>query len=241
MGKKRLQNTTSFSCFCKEQADDKLYAIEKSTAKIDELDAEITDLDALIADLASEIALLTKKISRITAKVEEITEEREKDHASYLEKEADASNAISAIKRAIAAMKESKTNLEGKVDLDLLERTMARFSISTAELALLKNNKPGEAFQYEYHSNDIIATLESLLDKFTEIKNRLDMEEFKPQADLPNAWQTAWSQQHGQYYYWCEPSHLKWAGHLARTRLEPGHGQRWESAQRPTPGFMPEG
>merc|ERR1719433_477103 len=178
MGKKRLQNI-KFSCFCKEQADDKLYAIEKSTAKIDELDAEITDLKALIADLDNEIATLTKKISKITAKVEEITEEREKEHATYLEKEADASSAISAIERAIAAMKESKTNLEGKVDLDLLERTMARFSISTAELALLKNNKPGEAFQYEYHSNDIIATLESLLAKFTEIKNRLDMEEFE--------------------------------------------------------------
>merc|ERR1712129_48123 len=121
----------------------------------------------------------TKQISRIEGKIEEITEERERQHASYVEKEADASNAISAIKRAIAAMKESKTNLEGKVDLDLLERTMARFSISTAELALLKNNKPGESFQYEYHSNDIIATLEGLLDKFTEIKNRLDMEEFE--------------------------------------------------------------
>merc|ERR1719383_1079148 len=70
---------------------------------------------------------------------------------------------------------------------------MARFSISTAKLALLRSTKPGEAFQYEYHSNDIIATLEGLLDKFTEIKNRLDMEEFeansafdKKRLDLEN-------------------------------------------------------
>jgi len=53
---------------------------------------------------------------------------------------------------------------------------MVRFSINTAKLAVLKSAKPGEAFQYEYHSNDIIATLEGLLDTFTATKNRLDME-----------------------------------------------------------------
>merc|ERR1719383_780358 len=56
---------------------------------------------------------------------------------------------------------------------------MAKFSISTAKFALLKNAKPGEAFQYEYHSNDIIATLDGLLDTFTSTKSRLDMEEFE--------------------------------------------------------------
>merc|ERR1712045_1012240 len=73
-GKKEAAQYDKFSCFCKEQADDKLYAIEKSTAKIEELDAELADLKALIADLDNEIATLTKKISKITAKVEEITE-----------------------------------------------------------------------------------------------------------------------------------------------------------------------
>merc|ERR1719297_504198 len=129
----------------------------------------------------------------IEEKVKEITEKREAEHAKYVEREADASNAISALKRAIAAMKDLKTQMEGKVDLDLLERTMARFNISTAKLALLKSAKPGDAFQYEYHSNDIIATLEGLLDTFTGIKNRLDMEEFeansafeKKRLDLEN-------------------------------------------------------
>lgn len=178
-GKKEAAQYDKFSCFCKEQADGKLYAIEKSTAKIEELDAEIEDLDALISELAKDIATLTKKITRLEGKIKEATEEREKDHASYVEKEADVSSAISALKRAIAAMTDSKGNLEGKVDLELLERTMSRFSISTAKLALLKSAQPGEAFQYEYHSNDIIATLESLLDTFTETKNRLDQEEFE--------------------------------------------------------------
>jgi len=192
-GKKEAAQYDKFSCFCKEQADEKLYAIEKSTAKIEELDAEITDLDALIASLADEIAKLTKQISKLEQTIEDITATREAEHAKYVEKEADVSSAISALKRAIAAMKDSKTQLEGKVDLELLERTMAQFSISTAKLAVLKSAKPGEAFQYEYHSNDIIATLKGLLDTFTATKNRLDMEEFeansvfdKKRLDLEN-------------------------------------------------------
>jgi len=192
-GKKEAAQYDKFSCFCKEQADEKLYAIEKSTAKIEELDAEITDLDALIASLADEIAKLTKQITKLEQTIEDITATREAEHAKYVEKEADVSQAISALKRAIAAMKDSKTQLDGKVDLELLERTMARFSISTAKLAVLKSAKPGEAFQYEYHSNDIIATLEGLLDTFTATKNRLDMEEFeansvfdKKRLDLEN-------------------------------------------------------
>merc|ERR1719326_1257778 len=54
-----------FACFCKEQADDKLYAITKSkelikqqTAKIKLLEAEIDELNAEIADLASKIDTL---------------------------------------------------------------------------------------------------------------------------------------------------------------------------------------
>jgi len=178
-GKKEAAQYDKFSCFCKEQADDKLYAIEKSTAKIEELDAEITDLDTLISSLASDIAVLTKKITNLEAKIKAATEERDKEHAAYLEKDADVTSAISALKRAIAAMTDSKGQLEGKVDLDLLQQTMRRLKLDTAKLALLKAAQPGEAFQYEYHSNDIIATLESLLDTFTETKNRLDMEEFE--------------------------------------------------------------
>jgi uncharacterized coiled-coil DUF342 family protein len=192
-GKKEAAQYDKFSCFCKEQADEKLYAIEKSAAKIEELDAEIADLGALIASLAEDIGKLGKRIARIEGRVKKITSAREEEHASYVEKEADVSNAISALKRAIAAMKDSKGQLEGKVDLDLLERTMVRFSISTAKLATLRNAKPGEAFQYEYHSNDIIATLENVLDTFTETKNRLDTEEFeansafeKKRLDLEN-------------------------------------------------------
>merc|ERR1719439_272460 len=48
-GKKEAAEYDKFACFCKEQADDKLYAIEKSEAKIKDLTAQINDYDAQIA------------------------------------------------------------------------------------------------------------------------------------------------------------------------------------------------
>ena len=45
-----------FACFCKEQADDKLYAITKSDEKIKKLDAKIEAL-------AAEIEVLDKEVS----------------------------------------------------------------------------------------------------------------------------------------------------------------------------------
>merc|ERR1719433_277444 len=38
--------------------------------------------------------------------------------------------------------------------------------------------QPGEAYEYEYHANDIIAMLEGLLASFSENKKKLDLKEF---------------------------------------------------------------
>merc|ERR1719199_1105389 len=40
-----------YACFCKDQADDKVYVIAKSDKKIKELDAEITALTGEITEL----------------------------------------------------------------------------------------------------------------------------------------------------------------------------------------------
>jgi hypothetical protein len=50
--------------------------------------------------------------------------------------------------------------------------------LPSAVALISKLNKPGEAHGYDYQSNDIIATLETLLAKFKEMKKRLDTEEF---------------------------------------------------------------
>merc|ERR1719379_569985 len=54
-GKTEAADYDKFACFCKEQADGKLYAIEKSTKKIEKLQAEIAELESQIAGLEDQI------------------------------------------------------------------------------------------------------------------------------------------------------------------------------------------
>merc|ERR1719199_1969291 len=82
-GAKEAAQYDKFACFCKEQADGKLYSIEKSEAKIADLKAEIKELDTAIADLNSAISKLSKKISKLENEIEKKTKKREKEHAVY--------------------------------------------------------------------------------------------------------------------------------------------------------------
>merc|ERR1719393_405949 len=181
-----------FACFCKEQADDKLYAITKSeeliktqTAKIKLLESEIDELNAAIADLK-------KKKSKLEGEQKEAQEARAKEHEAYAVEEKDMADAITAIKGAIAALEESKEQMTD-AKLDLAQRKLATMKThisrpslekvaaaaaakAKAVLALLDEMAPGKPAAYEYHSNDIIATLKGLLKTFKADKYELDTE-----------------------------------------------------------------
>merc|ERR1719335_1907564 len=112
-GKDEAASYDKFACFCKEQADDKLYAITKSeeliktqTAKIKLLASEIDELNAAISDLK-------KKKSKLEEEAKESAAARAKEHEAYAVEEADMAAAIEAIKGAIEALEESK---KGMVD-----------------------------------------------------------------------------------------------------------------------------
>merc|ERR1719498_483631 len=79
-GKKEATQYDKFSCFCKEQADDKLYAIEKSDAKIADLKAEIEALSTAISKLNGEIGDLSKKTSDLESEIDKKTKKRNKEH-----------------------------------------------------------------------------------------------------------------------------------------------------------------
>merc|ERR1719478_1532762 len=82
-GKKEAAAYDKYACFCKEQADEKLYSIEKSDAKIADLKAEIKELDTAIAKLNGEISDLSKQISKLDKDIKDRTAKREKEHANY--------------------------------------------------------------------------------------------------------------------------------------------------------------
>mmetsp|Transcript_30882 Transcript_30882/g.83671 ORF Transcript_30882/g.83671 Transcript_30882/m.83671 type:complete len:704 (-) Transcript_30882:97-2208(-) len=191
-GKSEAAQYDKYACFCKEQADEKLYAIETSEKLINTLAAEIGDLKADIADLSSGISGLATKISGLEGSIKTAVDGRAAENAVYVGKEADTRGAIDALKRAIAAIRASKGQMSGKVALEKAAPALAQLraaavgaALSAAERRLLAAaGQPGEAYDYEFHANDILATLQALLVSFSDIKDRLDQEEFEAQSSF---------------------------------------------------------
>jgi hypothetical protein len=181
-GKKEAEQYDKFACFCKEQADDKLYAIEKSTAKIEKQTARINKLEGEIADLNTAINALTGKIEAKEAEIKDAEDLRAEQHAEYVEEDDKMQAAIKAIKGAIKALKDSKKSVKeggGRVDLVQLRSFARSLKASRAARANSVIDQLQKPASFEYQSNDIIATLESLKDQFLENKKELDQEEFE--------------------------------------------------------------
>jgi len=167
-GKKEAAQYDKFACFCKEQADEKLYGIEKSDAKIADLKAEIKELDTAIAKLNGEVADLSKKISSLEGEIKRKTDKRDGEHAEYQARANDMNEAIDACGAAIAALRDSKGAMSGAKTTNLVQ-------VVALQKAVAKLGKGAPAFQYQ--SNDIIATIEDLQATFKEMKKELDFTE----------------------------------------------------------------
>jgi len=179
-GKKEAAAYDKYACFCKEQADEKLYNIEKSEAKIADLKAEIKELDGEIAVLNGQISDLSKTISKLENEINKKTKKREKEHAEYEVKATDMNEAIAACGAAIDALKDSKAEMSG-AKLSLVQKTgsvVKAWSQNAHAVALLSKLGSSAAPKYQYQGNDIIATLEDLLAEFKQMKKDLDIEEF---------------------------------------------------------------
>lgn len=180
-GKKEAAQYDKFACFCKEQSDDKNYAIEKSQKIISRLTAQITKLEADIAQLTTDISKLSLSITEKGKEIDEATEVREKEHKEYLVKAEDLDEAIVMCENAIAAIKESKGDLkDAKVNLAQVQNQLlvspSMEKMSHDLLALVQ--KIGQApAKYQFQGNDIIAILQKTLASMKSMKKDLDFDE----------------------------------------------------------------
>jgi len=190
-GKAEAKQYDKTACFCKEQADDKLYAIEKSKEKIKKLNAQIAALEAEIAELNAKITELSQKISDLEEAIKNLVAARTKEHTAYLKEAKNMDDAISAMERAIKALKDAKKEqTDSKTDLLQLRssatkvlqtiRTSSSIHASDEQLAAVKvlETQPASEFQ----SNGIISMLENMLTQFKENKKELDGTEFDSKA-----------------------------------------------------------
>merc|ERR1719276_789067 len=191
-GKKEAEQYDKYACFCKEQADEKLYNIEKSEKIIKKQTAKISKLETEISVLNGDINKLTTLIEEKQAAIKAAEETRNEQHEKYVATDNDMQAAIKAIKGAIKALKDSKGEMKGDADTDLLQvKALAgqvlkvvhpRLLSQKQHAALVQISEPGKAHAFEYQSNDIIAVLEGLKDEFLQNKKDLDESEFGTNA-----------------------------------------------------------
>lgn len=172
-GKAEAAEYDKFACFCKEQLDEKVYAIEKSQKKISKLTAKVTKLDTEITDMNVDIGALSQSISSLETDIQEAASTRAADHQTYVTAEQNVSDGIAALQDAIQALEDSQAGMQ---DAKLsLAQVRAR-----VEHALRRVGQ--EPAVYEYHSGGIMGTLKSLLQTFQQQKKDLDAAEFDRKA-----------------------------------------------------------
>jgi len=188
-GKKEAAQYDKYSCFCKEQADEKQYAIEKSTKLEKELGVKIDKLDGELSNLATEISELGTSITSKESEHERLTTARADEHEVYLEAKKNLTSGISAVEGALETLKSAKGDLtDAKLTSALVQVRAFAGRLAPQKLALLaRSGKPGDAAKYQYHSNSIVGMLEDLLDTFKSNLKDMDEAEFKSKAEYDAA------------------------------------------------------
>jgi hypothetical protein len=181
-GKAEAASYDKFACFCKEQADNKQYAIEKFIEQETSLTATIADKTAKKAQLDSEIAKHGQEITKLNKEQDDAQDARDGEHAVYVEKAADLATAVERMGGAIDQLSGSKGQMaDAKVSLMSKHSELIRDSLTLAEsLRVPKEHYSmlqGDPHGYSYHSNEIVATFQKLLKDFKTKKVETDQEE----------------------------------------------------------------
>merc|ERR1719446_1665721 len=104
-GKEEAAAYDKFACFCKDNADEKLYSITKANEKISLLTAEVKTLTGDITNLGKEISSLNTQIDDLKKTCEDEQKARDKSFNAYAIKRDDLAAAISGCDEAIEMLK----------------------------------------------------------------------------------------------------------------------------------------
>ena len=189
-----------FACFCKSKTDEKTGAIEEGQTKVEKLIAEIDKLTSDRATLDEEIQKLQEEIKGYAGQIDEATGLRADETKTFEAALMDMNKAISSLERAIAALKASGDSTA------LLQVQSVQPVVRTALLmadalglghrmnkkvvtALISQPSDVPVSDYDFHSGDIISTLEGLLGEFRTSRTNLENENAQSKSDFDLAMQ----------------------------------------------------
>jgi hypothetical protein len=185
-GETEAASYNKFACWVKTTMKAKQEAIQKGKDDKASLSAAITKGTSDRKKLDTKIATIQKDIADAQTAMKEATATSDVSLSEYETNEADLAGALVALKGAIKMLKSSKN--PSLLQLQGVSKTVRQAVIMADALGL---NVPGmsmlqegeapdvEMENYKFHSDSIVETLENLLAKFTEEKNKIDSEEVK--------------------------------------------------------------
>jgi len=172
-----------FAEWCEDRSKELGFEIKTHTGEKEGLEASIADDKATIADLNAKIEELTGEVAKDEADLKAATDVREKEKADFVAEEAELSETISVIERAITIieqeMAKSSSLLQTQTAGNLAQvfETLVKASfLSSADsdrltsLVQTQENEAGApaAAAYESSSGGVVGVLEKLLDEAKE-------------------------------------------------------------------------
>lgn len=163
-----------YACFCKEQADNKIHAIDKSTEIINKLDAEITALQGDITQMDSDVVTAKGKVDAEEIQAKTKNGIRAQEHSAYVNASLNLTEGIEVIESAIVALQQSRKDIENTDLVQLDQKLQSHIGISL----LGSHRGPGDAPTYEAKdTNEMLDVLRDLLRTFKREKADLDEQE----------------------------------------------------------------
>jgi len=183
-GEKEAATYNKFSCFCKDTSAEKSAAITKGQD-------DQTDLTAKIGTLSSDRDALDTRIQTLMGDIEDAEGEmaqaratRASELKTYTANANDLQAALDALEGAIKSVKSSKSpsfaqfpGVSQTVHTALLLADALGLSAAKKASAFFQQAPSVPTEDYKFHSNDIITTLENLLDEFRAKKVEVDQDE----------------------------------------------------------------
>merc|ERR1719443_1398856 len=185
-GKTEAAAYDKFACFCKDQADEKLYSITKKDEKINLLTAEIEQLTADVTNLDKDVGKMNKELDDLNKKCDDEQKTRDDAFAEYVKIRDDLAGAISGCDEAIELLSSSKA--PGSFAQQSLADSLLRIAEvhntlpagnqdSKAMDSLLQFGDSQDPHASEFHSDKIIDQMKEFKKKFKVQKEETDASE----------------------------------------------------------------